>query len=93
MDKIRKKYGDDNCVSSLVQACYPTGFTVMDFETLNAIGSDWIDKELLVKEVQTAQSESGTTDCKLLVIDDNEEIRNILVDIFHLNFFTSLNNS
>ena len=40
------------------------------------------DKELLVKEVQTAQSESGTTDCKLLVIDDNEEIRNILVDIF-----------
>ena len=40
------------------------------------------DKELLVKEVQSAQSESGTTDCKLLVIDDNEEIRNILVDIF-----------
>ena len=40
------------------------------------------DKELLVKEVQSAQSENGTTDCKLLVIDDNEEIRNILVDIF-----------
>lgn len=32
--------------------------------------------------MQSAQSESGTTDCKLLVIDDNEEIRNILVDIF-----------
>lgn len=32
--------------------------------------------------MQSAQSENGTTDCKLLVIDDNEEIRNILVDIF-----------
>ena len=31
--------------------------------------------------MQSAQSER-TTDCKLLVIDDNEEIRNILVDIF-----------
>ena len=40
------------------------------------------DKEALIKEVQSAKNENGTTDCKLLVIDDNEEIRNILVDIF-----------
>lgn len=40
------------------------------------------DKETLVEEVRSAQNENGTTDCKLLVIDDNEEIRNILVDIF-----------
>ena len=40
------------------------------------------DREALIEEVQSAQNESGTTDCKLLVIDDNEEIRNILVDIF-----------
>lgn len=40
------------------------------------------EKEALVEEVKLAQQESGTTDCKLLVIDDNEEIRNILVDIF-----------
>ncbi|MFV0589732.1 ATP-binding protein [Bacteroides reticulotermitis] len=40
------------------------------------------EKQALIEEGQTAQSESGTTDCKLLVVDDNEEIRNILVDIF-----------
>lgn len=40
------------------------------------------DKDSLVEEVQSAQNENGTTDCKLLVIDDNEEIRNILLDIF-----------
>ena len=40
------------------------------------------DKEALIKEVQSAKNENGTTDCKLLVIDDNEEIRNILIDIF-----------
>lgn len=40
------------------------------------------DKESLIEEVQSAQHEHGTTDCKLLVVDDNEEIRNILVDIF-----------
>lgn len=40
------------------------------------------DKAALIEEVQSAQNENGITDCKLLVIDDNEEIRNILVDIF-----------
>ena len=40
------------------------------------------EKEALVEEVKLAQQESGTTDCKLLVVDDNEEIRNILSDIF-----------
>lgn len=40
------------------------------------------DRENLIEEIQSAQNENGTTDCKLLVVDDNEEIRNILVDIF-----------
>lgn len=40
------------------------------------------EREALVEEVRTSQKESGTTDCKLLVIDDNEEIRTVLVDIF-----------
>ncbi len=40
------------------------------------------DKEALLEEVQSAQKENGNIECKLLVIDDNEEIRNILVDIF-----------
>lgn len=40
------------------------------------------DRENLIEEIQSTQKENGTTDCKLLVVDDNEEIRNILVDIF-----------
>lgn len=40
------------------------------------------DKQALLEEVQSAQKENGNIECKLLVIDDNEEIRNILVDIF-----------
>lgn len=40
------------------------------------------EKEALIAEVQSAQKENGTTDCKLLVVDDNEDIRNILTDIF-----------
>lgn len=40
------------------------------------------EKEALIEEVQSAQKENGTTDCKLLIVDDNEDIRNILVDIF-----------
>lgn len=40
------------------------------------------DRDTLVEEIKSTQNENGTTDCKLLVVDDNEEIRNILVDIF-----------
>lgn len=40
------------------------------------------DRETLIEEIQSTQKENGTTDCKLLVVDDNEEIINILVDIF-----------
>lgn len=40
------------------------------------------EREALIEEVQLAQNESESIDCTLLVIDDNEEIRNILVDIF-----------
>lgn len=40
------------------------------------------DRETLIEEIQSTQNENGTKDCKLLVVDDNEEIRNILVDIF-----------
>lgn len=40
------------------------------------------EKDMLIKEIQAAQKESGTTDCKLLVVDDNEEIRETLVEIF-----------
>lgn len=75
MDKIRKKYGDDNCVSSLVQACYPTGFTVMDFETLNAIGGDWIDKELFVKLL------SHDLSVELFTQEDKDKIKELLYKI------------
>lgn len=40
------------------------------------------ERDKLIDEVQSAQREDEVNDCKLLVIDDNEEIRNILVDIF-----------
>ncbi|MDL2210963.1 response regulator [Bacteroides sp. OttesenSCG-928-M17] len=40
------------------------------------------EKDTIIEEAKLAQHENGTTDCKLLIIDDNEEIRNILVDIF-----------
>lgn len=40
------------------------------------------DKESLIEEIKLSQQENKTNDCKLLVIDDNEEIRSILVDIF-----------
>ena len=40
------------------------------------------DKTLLIEETKVPQRGSGMTDFKLLVVDDNEEIRNVLVEIF-----------
>lgn len=71
--KVVLKKGDAHFDSSVVRID-----SSMDKEYIY----DAQDRETLIQEVQLVPNGYGTSECKLLVIDDNEEIRSILLDIF-----------
>lgn len=71
--KVILKKGDAHFDSSVVRIDPESDKEFIDYSE---------DRGKLIEEMQSVQNETVTGECKLLVIDDNEEIRNILVDIF-----------
>lgn len=74
MRKIIAKYGADNCTSPLVQGTYSTGFNLLDFETMSAIGDSWLPKDLFRRLLSHDLSTKFT-------VDEKNHITNLLIDI------------